>query len=69
MTFAQKYFTVFDPCTGRINKCGRDACVSLMLACKDISPNTDFGDIENGYIKEPTVKHLALKMGLIDVIN
>lgn len=69
MTFAEKYFSVFDANTGKIRNCGRDACISLIRACQDISPNTDFGNVDTGTTNELAIKTLAQKIGIIDILK
>ena len=69
MTFAEKYFSVFDAQTGKMRNCGRDACKTLIQACQEISPNTYFGDIQTGCVDMQPIKYLALKIGVIATIK
>ncbi len=57
LRFKKAYLKVFDA-QGRVRPCGRDTCIALIEECKKIKPNTDFGDVNTGYMNIEAIKAL-----------
>lgn len=61
MSFMTAYNEVFDD-KNQVKLCGRLSCIKLISICKDIDPNTDFGDISTGIMKIDNIVSLKNKI-------
>ena len=55
------YGMVFDE-NGEIRVCGREKCKSLIYACRNLDPNTYFGDTTYGFMEVDAIKDLWEKL-------
>lgn len=55
------YDEVFDA-NGAIKTCGRNACKKLISACQKLDKNTNFGDLQSGYMNVEAIKALHEKI-------
>lgn len=61
MSFTAAYNEVFDD-KNQVKPCGRLSCIKLISICKDIDPNTNFGDTSTGMMKIDNIISLKNKI-------
>jgi hypothetical protein len=52
------YNQVFDN-NGDIKNCGREACQALIVACNELEPLTNFGDVRTGFMDIGNIKRIV----------